>query len=143
MITAQIEPKDSWKMLKEKQNSVLIDVRTDAEFNFVGIPDLSDLDKNTLLIPWRKYPNMNIDQEFNTKLSKILERQFPNEENAGIDLLFICRSGARSQESADSMANLGYKCHNVINGFEGDVDRNGHRGKINGWKADNLPWRQN
>ncbi len=142
MNVIEIEPIDSWDLLKKSENSVLIDVRTIPEFSFVGTVSLDKLNKDVLLIPWRVYPDMKIDEKFNIKLTHILKGKFPNQENGNIALLFICRSGARSLEAASSMSKLNYKCYNVKNGFEGDLNKDSQRGKLNGWKANNLAWRQ-
>jgi rhodanese-related sulfurtransferase len=133
---------EAWKLIQEKENSVLVDVRTDAEFNFVGLTDLSAINKKTILLPWRHYPDMQIDGNFNNTLLKTLSSQFPNHDEKEIDLLFICRSGARSLEAANSVTKLGYSCYNVTDGFEGDTDSQNHRSNVNGWKSSNLPWRQ-
>lgn len=138
----EINPLESWNLLQTSPNSILIDVRTTAEFNFTGIVDLETINKQPVLLPWRNYPDMKIDNQFSKKLVDILQEKFPSHKCEQINLLFLCRSGGRSFEAATALALLGYQCHNINSGFEGETDQNGHRGKINGWKADNLPWRQ-
>lgn len=143
MNITEIDPLQAWNLLQTKANSALIDVRTFAEFDFVGIADLTKINKQPILLPLKHYPEMKSDNQFSDKLIPILQDIFPNHQSNAIDLLFICRSGARSFEAASIMANLGYNCYNVSKGFEGDVNQNYHRGQTNGWKAQNLPWRQN
>jgi rhodanese-related sulfurtransferase len=114
----------------------LVDVRTDAEWNFVGVPDLSPADKQTVLIPWQVYPTMQRNGGFEDDLKQ-----------AGLTaenkLYFICRSGARSMAAAQAALAAGFlHVFNVADGFEGPPDAQGHRGATAGWKADNLPWRQ-
>ena len=86
---------------------------------------------------------MEENPDFAVTLSESLEKMFSGQEPSNITLLFICRSGARSNEAANYFINLGYKnSYNIISGFEGDLNEENHRGKLNGWKAENLPWRQ-
>ncbi len=142
MNVKEIKPLESWNLLKEQKHSVLVDVRTNAEFNSSGITDLSTIGQQPILLPWRNNPNMDIDGEFNNKLQDILQDKFPKQNNNEINLLFICRSGIRSLEAANSMSKLNYQCYNITNGFEGKTDNNSNEGEINGWKTAQLPWRK-
>lgn len=131
-----IGPKETWKILAEDPQAALVDVRTDAEWNFVGLPDLSRLGKQPVLIPWQVYPTMQVNTHFADHLHK-----------AGLTplhrIFFICRSGARSLAAGQAAQAAGFPhAHNVADGFEGPVDTDGHRGTVAGWKADGLPWRQ-
>jgi rhodanese-related sulfurtransferase len=131
-----ISPTQAWKLLSEDDAAMLVDVRTPAEWNYVGVPDLSNVGKKPLLLPWVFFPSMERNEEFVTQL-----------ENAGLDrdapLLFICRSGARSRAAAIAMTARGFKnCYNVATGFEGDPDQARHRGTVSGWKVEGLPWLQ-
>jgi rhodanese-related sulfurtransferase len=131
-----LKPTEAWEMLSKEENAVMIDVRTMPEWAFVGMPDLSSLGKQPVRLSWQLFPTMDLDEQFTEKLSGAVEdKEQP--------LLFICRSGARSASAAAAMAALGYsRCYNVAGGFEGDPDMNRHRGQVNGWKADGLPWAQ-
>jgi rhodanese-related sulfurtransferase len=86
---------------------------------------------------------MTMNESFTDKLTSLISESFPKQQPDQINLLFLCRSGSRSFEAAMFMSDLGYNCYNITNGFEGKVNDLGHRGTINGWKAENLPWRQN
>lgn len=138
----EIKPQDAWRILKEDKNSILIDVRTSEELSFVGYADLSSINRKSVALPWRIYPNMVLNSDFVSNLTDFISESF-KQDPLKIALLFLCRTGGRSKEAAKSMAEIGYNCYNIINGFEGDVDDFGHRGTVNGWKAENLPWRQN
>ena len=132
-----ISAKQAWEKLSEDPDAVLIDVRTEAEYTWVGNPNLSDLGKDPLRIPWQMCPGMGFNLEFVNQVS-----------SSGVDkdapLLFICRSGVRSAHAAEAMTAAGFReCYNVAGGFEGDRDTDGHRGNVGGWKADGLPWQQN
>jgi rhodanese-related sulfurtransferase len=131
-----ISPEDTWVALAADKDAVLIDVRTDAEWNFVGLPDLAGLAKQVVLIPWQIYPSMQLNTDFAEHL-----------QEAGLTpaqkLFFICRSGARSQSAGQAAQAAGFThAFNVADGFEGPVDGAGHRGSAAGWKAAGLPWRQ-
>jgi rhodanese-related sulfurtransferase len=131
-----ISPRQAWEMLAAEPAAVLIDVRTPAEWNYVGIPDLAPVGKKPLFVPWMFFPSMEVNPQFAAHL-----------ETAHIDpdapLLFICRSGARSRSAAITMTARGYnRCYNIASGFEGDPDPTRHRGTLNGWKVDGLPWVQ-
>lgn len=131
---------DTWARLKADEAAVLIDVRTRAEWTFVGLPDLSALSKRVVTIEWQTFPDGRVDPAFVDRLSGLLD-------GAGVgkntELFFLCRSGARSQAAATVMADAGYtRCFNVTDGFEGPLDANHRRGQVAGWKAAGLPWRQ-
>lgn len=128
--------RESWEVLARDPNSVLVDVRSQAEWSFVGVPDLSSLGKKVALVSWQTFPGMKSNPDFAAQLSA-----------AGVSpdktVLFLCRSGARSKSAAMAMTAAGYaRCHNVAGGFEGPHDGQRHRGVVDGWKAAGLPWVQ-
>jgi rhodanese-related sulfurtransferase len=132
-----VSPLEAWEILASDKFAVLVDVRTLPEWSFVGVPDLSSIEKNVIFLSWRIYPTMAINNEFCTQLSKIIA-------DVETPIFFICRSGHRSMDAAVKVTQYGYKnCYNVLGGFEGDVDEQGHRAQKNGWKLYNLPWGQN
>jgi rhodanese-related sulfurtransferase len=131
-----VAPRKTWEALQSDPQAQLVDVRTDAEWAFVGVPDLSPVGKQAVLIPWQVYPAMQVNGAFAEHLQK-----------AGITpdnhVYFLCRSGARSMAAAQAAQAAGYAhVYNVADGFEGPPDGEGHRGTVAGWKADELPWRQ-
>jgi rhodanese-related sulfurtransferase len=131
-----VAPATAWKILSERKDAVLIDVRTRAEWNYVGLPDLEKLAKKPALLEWQVFPSMQPNPEFVAALSGAL----PDKETP---LLFLCRSGARSAAAAKAMTAAGYStCFNVADGFEGPLDAQAKRGAAGGWKAAGLPWRQ-
>lgn len=142
MSVTQISARDAFELLQKDKNSVLVDVRTFEEFNFVGFVSPSLFNNRLILLPWQLYPEMNENPDFVTALQESLEKIF-NDNAKQHSIVFMCRSGARSNAAAHYAVNLGYQnCYNLTSGFEGEPDEEGHRGRINGWKADNLPWRQ-
>ena len=128
--------RESWEKLARDPNSVLVDVRSQAEWSYVGVPDLSSLGKKVALVSWQTFPGMKPNSDFGAQLSA-----------AGVSpdqtVLFLCRSGVRSKSAAIAMTSAGYaRCHNVAGGFEGPHDSRRHRGVVDGWKAAGLPWVQ-
>ena len=130
----------TWEKLANNLNSVLVDVRTSAEWAFVGTPNLSAIQKATILIEWQEYPTMGLNQNFVSELTSRLEQ---SGGDSNTEIYFLCRSGARSRSAAIALTGAGYNhCYNVAGGFEGDHNEAGHRGQVNGWKAEGLPWQQ-
>jgi rhodanese-related sulfurtransferase len=131
---------DAYTLLKGDSTSVLIDVRTQAEWTYVGIPDLQGLDKTPLLLEWQSYPSMAVDGDFAGRLETLLRSEGVEH---GASLVFLCRSGARSRQAATAMTAAGWSpCFNVSDGFEGALDDSRRRGVVTGWKAGGLPWTQ-
>ncbi len=131
-----VVPERAWQALVENPDARLVDVRTDAEWTYVGLPDLSEVDKQVLLIAWQGFPSGALNQRFLQQLggSGLTEAH---------EIYFICRSGTRSLAAAEAARAAGYaNVYNVADGFEGPPDADGHRGGVAGWKASGLPWRQ-
>ena len=127
---------DAWKLVQDDEAAILVDVRTDAEWNYVGIPDLSAAGKKPALLPWQLFPTMQTNGAF-------LEQLAQTGAAKDAPVLFLCRSGVRSQAAAIAATDAGYtKAYNIAHGFEGPHDDNKHRGSVAGWKAAGLPWIQ-
>ena len=122
-------PEEAYALLQAKPTTKLVDVRTRAECNWVGrIP-------NAVEIEWQSYPGMQRNEQFLVQLEQAVSKEVP--------VFFMCRSGGRSSAAAAAATQAGYtECYNVLEGFEGDKDEEGHRGLRNGWKAKKLPWSQ-
>lgn len=134
--TGDVTPATAWKILSENKDAVLIDCRTRAEWNYVGLPELASIGKTPALLEWQVFPSMQQNPEFVATLGNAIA-------NKDTPLLFLCRSGARSAAAAKAMSAAGYStCINVAEGFEGPLDTHGKRGSAAGWKATGLPWRQ-
>ncbi|MEP3277793.1 MAG: rhodanese-like domain-containing protein [Stappiaceae bacterium] len=124
----------------QASDAILIDVRTKAEWAFVGVPDLAEIGGTPIFLEWQIYPEMNLNSQFVDTLSTEL-----NKRTLGFDtpLYFLCRSGVRSASAAAAMTKSGYRqCFNVSGGFEGPANDSRHRGQTDGWKASDLPWFQ-
>ena len=139
-VIPEISVADVLAALERDSAAQLIDVRTQAEWAYVGVPDLSKYGRQALLVEWQSFPSNQIDPKFTDRLSQAVAGAGGGRET---DLFFICRSGARSLSAARAIAAAGYtRCHNVTGGFEGQLDAERHRGRLSGWKAAGLPWVQ-
>jgi len=128
-----------WETLTSSPRSQLVDVRTRAEWTYVGIPDLASVGKRPVLVEWQTFPDQTVDPRFAERLAGELKALGVGPDD---DLFFVCRSGSRSRAAAEAMAAAGYRAYNVGGGFEGPLDDERHRGSVVGWKAAGLPWQQ-
>ncbi len=130
-----VTPKQVWDLLGTDPQARVVDVRTPAEWTFVGVPDLSEHGAEPVLLPWQ-LPSGEVNARF---LDGLRQAGLAPEHR----LLFLCRSGARSLAAARAAEAAGFaSVANIVDGFEGPHDPLGHRGTVAGWKADGLPWRQ-
>jgi rhodanese-related sulfurtransferase len=122
-------PAEAARLMRDHANAVLIDVRSRAEWDFVGrVPGAVEIE-------WKSYPGMTPNARFVDELTA----KVPKDAVA----MFLCRSGGRSHETAATAARAGYAAaFNVLEGFEGDRDASGHRNSVGGWRAAGLPWVQ-
>ena len=130
-----ITPQEAWKLLSENPEAVLVDCRTDAEWRFVGVPDISSLGREVVYIEWN-----GVDGKRNEHFVDDLAAAgvTPGER----PIVFLCRSGNRSIGAAEVATGAGIApSYNVLDGFEGNLDAHGHRGET-GWRAVGLPWKQ-
>lgn len=131
---------ETWARLQRDPGAVLIDVRTRAEWAFVGLPDLTAVGRRPVLIEWQQFPSNMVDPGFADRLAAMLRDMGTDKDS---ELFFICRSGGRSKMAAQALSALGFtRCRNVKDGFEGPLDPDRHRGGLGGWKAAGLPWSQ-
>ncbi len=131
-----VSPTEVWDALRTDPKAQVVDVRTDAEWAYVGLPDLAPAGKRPVLIPWQLFPSMQVNAGFVDQMKQ-----------AGLTpahkIYFLCRSGVRSLAAAQAAQAAGFPhAYNIADGFEGPPDEDGHRGTVSGWKADALPWRQ-
>jgi rhodanese-related sulfurtransferase len=130
-----VTPEQAWTALRDEPESVLVDVRTSAEWAYVGLPDLGPIGKDVVRIEWQRFPDGSVNESFTEDL-----------EAAGVGkqqpLYFLCRSGVRSAAAAQAATAAGWATsHNVAEGFEGPHDAQHHR-TVSGWKVAGLPWVQ-
>jgi rhodanese-related sulfurtransferase len=131
-----LSPVAAYELLVADPNAVLIDVRTRAEWSYVGTPDLSAAGREVLLAEWVTFPDGARNPEF-------LDAVTSAASSPDVPLVFLCRSGVRSVAAAEAATAAGFTAaYNVTEGFEGPPDTSGHRGREAGWKVRGLPWRQ-
>jgi rhodanese-related sulfurtransferase len=135
-----VSSKETWDRLQGNARAQLVDVRTRAEWTFVGLPDLAPIGKRILTLEWQTFPDSRVDPDFANRLTAALEAAGASKDD---EIFFICRSGGRSRMAAEVMAEAGFRqCRNVADGFEGPLDSERHRGQSGGWKAAGLAWVQ-
>ncbi|WP_323099175.1 rhodanese-like domain-containing protein [Intrasporangium sp. YIM S08009] len=130
-----VTPEQAWAALRDEPGAVLVDVRTSAEWSYVGLPDLGEVGKDVVLVEWQSYPDGRVNERFVDELAE-----------AGVDkeqpVYFLCRSGVRSVSAAEAATAAGWaQSRNVLEGFEGPHDAQRHRA-VSGWKVAGLPWVQ-
>jgi rhodanese-related sulfurtransferase len=125
-----LTPQQAWAMLQNDASALLVDVRTQMEHTYVGHPI------GAVHIPWKEAPSWEINPYFVAEVSKRVD-------NPETPILLLCRSGQRSLSAARALEDAGYKhLVNIMDGFEGPLDKNNHRGKLGGWRFCGLPWQQ-
>ena len=130
-----LTPQQAFELLGERAEAVLVDVRTRAEWNYVGVPDLSGMGKQTVLVEWVGFPDGQLNSDF-------LDQLAAAGVQPGEPVVFLCRSGVRSVAAANAATAAGLgPAYNVLDGFEGHLDAGRHR-CATGWKAAGLPWAQ-
>jgi rhodanese-related sulfurtransferase len=135
-----LSAQETWSRLQADPRAQLVDVRTMAEWNFVGLPDLSSLQRRVHCIEWQTFPSMAVNPAFAAEAAGAVTAAGADKDTP---IFFLCRSGARSRAAAAALTEMGFtQAFNVTSGFEGDPDAERHRGRTSGWKAAGLPWRQ-
>ena len=124
-----LTPREAWDVLQLAPGSKLVDVRTRAEWDWVGrVP-------SAIEIEWLGYPGNHLNAHF----IQTLKHSVTTESL----LMFLCRSAQRSSAAAKAATEAGFPdCYNILEGFEGDKDANGQRNRTGGWRACGLPWNQ-
>ncbi|RAS39174.1 rhodanese-like domain-containing protein [Paraburkholderia bryophila] len=124
-------PAEAFELLQLDPRTRLVDVRTRAELDWVGRPVIGD--GQYAHVEWTRYPGAVPNQEFLQQLSQLATSDTP--------VLFLCRSAARSKLAAIAATQAGYtKAYDLLEGFEGDKDGQGHRKTVSGWCFRGLPW---
>ena len=122
-----IAPALAWQWLQAGK-AVLVDVRTDAEREWVGFVP------GAVPVAWKQWPGMDLNPGFDDALKAVVP--------AGTKVVLLCRSGVRSIAAARRATELGLEAYNIVEGFEGDADGQAQRGHRGGWRMRGLPWMQ-
>jgi len=125
-----LTPQQSWELMQSNAQAVLIDVRTKIEHGFVGHP------LQSVHVPWKEAPDWQVNDDFVNQIQQIVN-------DKSVPVLLLCRSGQRSLEAAKLLEAQGFEhLVNILDGFEGALDENKHRGNVSGWRYSQLPWEQ-
>jgi len=128
-------PQMALERLKANPDALFVDVRSKAEHKYVGYPE------NSVLIPWTDEPTWEADHDAFAQL--VLKELSERHNILDTEVILICRSGFRSNEALKCLESKGFNIvSHVASGFEGDLDENDHRGNLNGWRHDSMPWSQ-
>jgi rhodanese-related sulfurtransferase len=126
-----VTPDEAFMLLQAAPNVKLVDVRTNAERDWVG--RVMAPEGQHLAVEWATYPGGQPNPQFGAQLEGVADKDEI--------LLFLCRSGVRSRHSARVATELGYaNAYDILEGFEGDKDGEGHRKTVGGWCKAGLPW---
>lgn len=126
-----LDPLAAHALFQENPQAVLVDCRTEIEHMYVGHPAGAEH------VAWQEGPDWEIDPEFTDKVKRLVRN------NLERPVLIICRSGQRSIHAGDALETAGFtNVINVLEGFEGPLDENYHRGTLGGWRFRGLPWYQ-
>ncbi|BCG65528.1 MAG: hypothetical protein methR_P3373 [Methyloprofundus sp.] len=125
-----LTPQQSWQLMQEFPQAVMIDVRTKMEHGFVGHPI------GAIHVPWKEAPDWQLNTEFVAQVKQVVV-------DPSVPVLLLCRSGQRSLVAAQALEDVGFThLINILDGFEGSLDENKHRGNLGGWRFSQLPWQQ-
>ena len=126
-----LDPRAAWTLLQQNPEAVLVDCRTEIEFMYVGHPVGAEH------VAWQEGPDWEVDPQFAAKVARVVKGDLTR------PVLLICRSGNRSVDAGKALEDAGFSAvYNVLHGFEGELDDNHHRGSMNGWRFEGLPWEQ-
>jgi rhodanese-related sulfurtransferase len=134
----QLTPREAWALLQEKPRAILVDVRSNMEFLFVGHP------AGAVHIPWIDEPDWDVNPNFVRQLRELMLGGIICDAGEGCaPVILICRSGKRSLEAGHALLAAGFRdVYNVLDGFEGELDEQHHRSSLGGWRFEGLPWEQ-
>ena len=133
-----ITPKQAWEMVQNDPKALLIDVRSNMEFLFIGHPS------GAISIPWIDEPDWKVNPHFAAEVRKLVLGGLDHDQGGhNVPVLLICRSGKRSLEAGKLLLKEGFHdVYNIEEGFEGELDEHHHRSTLGGWRFDGLPWEQ-
>jgi len=127
-----VSPQEAFALLQNDSKILLVDVSTIAERDWVGRVNISEAQH--LAVQWSLYPGGTPNPDFLAQL----QASVPDKTSV---ILFLCRSGVRSRHGAKLATENGYtNCYDILQGFEGDKDEQGHRKTVGGWCQNGLPW---
>ena len=131
-----LTPPQAYEILQQNPAALLIDIRTLMEYQFVGHP------LDAIHIPWKEVPGWIENESFISEIQHLVD-EARQKQAPEIPIILMCRSGTRTIPAGNKLIELGFTdVYHIDEGFEGDLDDEGHRGNINGWRFHKLPWKQ-
>ena len=132
-----LSPVEAYELINKDSRSLLVDIRSNMEFLFVGHP------QGSIHVPWIDEPDWVINPHFVTEIRQLLLGGVSKQGEGSAPIILICRSGKRSKDAGKVLLEAGLtNVYHVDEGFEGDLDANHHRSSIGGWRYHGLPWEQ-
>ena len=130
----EVTPLAAYKRLTENKDAMLIDCRTEREWEIIGVPDLSEIHKSLVKIELMRQ-DQSVNPAFIEQITELAQQDTP--------LYLICRSGARSAAACQMLLEAGFiDVTNVAEGFEGNSQNKNNPEIIEGWQSHNLPWQK-
>ena len=124
-----LKPREAFDFLHQHPQAVMIDCRSEMEYLFVGHP------AGAHHVAWNEAPDWEVNPHFVGQVKKVASMNRP--------IVLICRSGQRSIPAGEELEKAGFgEVYNVLDGFEGALDDDHHRGTVGGWRKEGLPWEQ-
>ncbi len=132
-----LSPDEAWDIVQQDSRALLIDIRSNMEFLFVGHP------RGAVHVPWIDEPDWDVNPHFVRDIRQLMLGGVCEQETGTPPVILICRSGKRSAEAGKALLEAGLHniCH-VDEGFEGELDDSHHRSSLGGWRYRGLPWEQ-
>ena len=139
--TAEVKglgPREAWDLLQRNPRALLVDIRSNLEYLFVGHP------MGAVHVPWIDEPDWVVNPHFVTDIRKLILGGLSHDQpGSSAPIVLICRSGKRSLEAGRALMEAGFQeIYHVDEGFEGDLDEQHHRSSRGGWRFHGLPWEQ-
>jgi len=136
-ILNELSPIEAYEILDNDSKIILVDIRANMEFLFVGHP------KGAIHVPWIDEPDWTVNKNFVKEIRQLILGGVCEQSDGGSPIILICRSGKRSVDAGNALLEAGLRniCH-ISEGFEGELDSQHHRSSVGGWRYHDLPWEQ-
>lgn len=133
-----LSPREAWQLMQDDPRAVLVDIRSNMEFLFVGHPS------GAIHVPWIDEPDWVVNPNFVRQIRELMLGGVVHDDGSGCaPIILICRSGKRSKEAGRALLEGGFsEVYHIDEGFEGELDEHHHRSSVGGWRFHDLPWEQ-
>ncbi len=133
----RLTPCEAYELLQQVPSALLVDIRSNMEFLFVGHP------KGAMHVPWIDEPDWCVNPDFEKEIRQLMLGGICEQGENSPPIILICRSGKRTIDAGHVLIDAGFHnvCH-ISEGFEGERDAEYHRSTTGGWRYHGLPWEQ-